>query len=81
MDPQKSEFLIFVENPPKKCFLCFGIDSALKTIDAQIFFWLVFLKMHKKGIECQKRHKVSTDQVLEFAHRFSEQIASFFAKK
>ena len=30
--------------------LSFGFDSALKTIDAQIFFWSVFLKTHKKKI-------------------------------
>ena len=36
---------------------CFGFDSALKTIDAQMFFWLVFLKTHKKKvIDRQKRH-------------------------
>ena len=34
---------------------CFGFDSALKTIDIQMFFWSVFLKMHKKGIDRQKR--------------------------
>ena len=28
--------------------LCFGFDSALKTVDAQLFFWSVFFKMHKK---------------------------------
>ena len=27
---------------------CFGFDSALKTIDAHMFFWPVFLKTHKK---------------------------------
>ena len=27
----------------------FGFDSALKTIDAQMFFWSVFLKTYKKS--------------------------------
>ena len=27
-----------------------GFDSALKTIDAQIFIWAVFLKMHNKKL-------------------------------
>ena len=31
LDPRKSAFLVFEE--------CFGFDSALKTIDAQMFFW------------------------------------------
>ena len=50
--------LVFEENPPRKfCFSCFGFDSALKTIDAQMFFWLVFLKMYKKRvIDRQKSH-------------------------
>ena len=59
LDPQKSAFLVFVEteNPKKKKISsCFGLDSALKTIDAQMFFWLVFLKMHKKVIDRQKRY-------------------------
>ena len=35
----------------------FGFDSALKTIDAQMSFWSVFLKTHKKkAISDQKRH-------------------------
>ena len=56
--PEKRAFLILVENPPKKfCSSCFGLDSALKTIDAQMFFWLAFLKTHKiKVNDCQKRH-------------------------
>ena len=58
LDPRKRVFLILVENPPKKfCSSCFGLDSALKTIDAQMFFWLAFLKTHKiKVNDCQKRH-------------------------
>ena len=40
LDPRKSAFLVFVENPPKNLLSsCFGLDSALKTIDAQMFFW------------------------------------------
>ena len=35
-------FLVFGGNPPK--------------IDAQMFFWSGFLKMHKKVIAYQKRH-------------------------
>ena len=34
---------------------CFGFDSALKTIDAQMSFWSVFLEKHsKKAISRQK---------------------------
>ena len=53
--------------PPKKCIFgfwrkpsknvfssCFGFDSALKTIDAQMFFWIVFLKTHKKSYRQSK---------------------------
>ena len=54
LDPQKSVFLVFRRNPlskkKKNVSLCFGFDSALKTIDAQIFFWLVFLKTHQKKL-------------------------------
>ena len=41
----------FWRNPPpkKKNSSCFGFYSALKSIDTQMFFWLVFLKTHKKG--------------------------------
>ena len=49
LDPQKSAFLVFEENPQKKFSSCFSFDSALKTIDAQMFFWSVFLKTHKKS--------------------------------
>ena len=58
MDPGKREFFVFEENPPKKRFSsCFGFDLALKTIVAQMFFWLVFLKTHqKKVIDRQKHH-------------------------
>ena len=39
LNPQKSAFLVFEENPPKKILSsCFGFDSAVKTIEAQIFF-------------------------------------------
>ena len=50
LDPQKSAFLVF-EEKPQNFFSssCFSFDSAFKTIDAQIFFWLVFLKTHKKS--------------------------------
>ena len=34
----------------KKCSSCFDSDSALKTIDAQMFFWSVYLKTHKKKL-------------------------------
>ena len=52
LDPRKRAFLVFEEKPPKNVFsLCFGFDSALKTIDAQMSFLLVFLKTHwKKAI-------------------------------
>ena len=55
LDPQKV-CLWFLKKTSKKNFSsCFSFDSALKTIDAQMFFWLVILKMHKKGIDHQKR--------------------------
>ena len=39
LDPRKSEFLVFKEKPSQKIFYsCFGFDSALKPIDAQMFF-------------------------------------------
>ena len=50
LDPQKSGFLIFEENPQTFFSSCFGFDSALKTIDAHMFFWPVFLKTHKKKL-------------------------------
>ena len=52
LDPQKSVFWFFEETPSQKkknVSLCFGFDSALKTIDAQIFFWSLFLNTHKKS--------------------------------
>ena len=41
-------FFVFEENPQtnSSCLL-FSSDSALETIDAEMFFYLVFLKMHK----------------------------------
>ena len=57
LDPRNSAFLVFEENPPKKCSFCFGFDSALKTIDAQMFFRSEFLKTRThKIIDHQKRH-------------------------
>ena len=52
LDLQKSVFLVFEENPPqkKKFPSCFGFDSALKTIDAHVFFWSVYLKTHLKKL-------------------------------
>ena len=38
------------ENPPKSFSLCFDLDSALKTIDAQMSFRSVFLKTHIKKL-------------------------------
>ena len=50
-------FWFLKKTPPKTMFSsCFSLNSALKTIDAQIFFLLVFLKTHKKVIDRQKRH-------------------------
>ena len=49
LDPQKVRFWFLKKNPQHFCSSCFGFDSALKTIDAQMFFWLIFLKMHKKN--------------------------------
>ena len=38
LDRRKSAILVFEETlPPKNVSLCFGFDSALKTIDAQMF--------------------------------------------
>ena len=58
LDQRKSAFLVFEEKKTKTNFsLCFGFDSALITIDAPMFVWLVFLKMHtKKVIDLQKWH-------------------------
>ena len=54
---RKSAFLVFKEKPPQKnVSSCFSFHSALKTIDAQIFFLSVFLKMQNKVIVSQKRH-------------------------
>ena len=50
LDPQKSVFLVFEEKPAQKIFSsCFRIDSALKTIDAQMSLWSVFLKRTEKS--------------------------------
>ena len=48
--PKKCVFGFWLNPPPKKKIIssCLGFDSALKTIDAQIFFWSV-LKKHKKS--------------------------------
>ena len=35
---QKKAFLVLEEKPKKKFSACFGFDSALKTIYAQMFF-------------------------------------------
>ena len=49
--PQKSAFFVFEEKHPKKKFsLCFGSDSALKTINTQLLFCSVFLKTHQKKL-------------------------------
>ena len=57
LDPRKSAFWGFKENPKKKFFcVCFGFDSTFKTIDAQMYLWSIFLKTHKKVIDRQKRH-------------------------
>ena len=51
LDPWKSVFSVFEENTPKQFFFsCLGFDLALKTIDAQMLFWSVFLKMHTKKL-------------------------------
>ena len=45
----KKRVLVFEEKPPKNVFLrvlCFCFDSAVKTIDTQMSFWLAFLKTH-----------------------------------
>ena len=44
LDPRKNTFLVFKENPLTKFSSGFIFDSALKTMDAQMFFWSVFLK-------------------------------------
>ena len=43
-------FLFLKKTTQKKFFPCFGFESALNTIDAQMLFWLVFLKTHKKKL-------------------------------
>ena len=47
--PEKTHFWSLKKTAPKKFSFCFGFDSALKTINAQMFFWLAFLKTHKKS--------------------------------
>ena len=50
LTPEKVRFLFLKKTPPKKFVSsCIGFDSASKTIDAQMFFWSVFLKTHKKS--------------------------------
>ena len=66
--PPKKCVFCFWRKPPKKNFsLCFGFDSALNTIDAQMFFWLVFFKTHKKiVIDHQKHHFGSFWRLITF---------------
>ena len=47
--PQKVCFWFLKKTPLKICYSCFGFDSALKTIDAQMFLWSVFFKRTKKS--------------------------------
>ena len=54
--PPKSAFLVFEEKPPKKFSSGFSSDLALQTINAQMFFWRVFLKSHEKVINHQKQY-------------------------
>ena len=42
----KCTFLVFAEKLKKMISLCFGSDSALKTTDTLMFFWMVYMKMH-----------------------------------
>ena len=49
--PPKKWVFGFWRKPTNKIFSsCFSLDSVLKTIDAQIFFWSVFLKTHRNII-------------------------------
>ena len=41
---EKVRFGFLKKNSPHIFSLCFGYDSALKTKDAHMFFWSVFLK-------------------------------------
>ena len=50
LDPPKWVFVFWRKPPQKICSSGFGYDSALKTIDAQMFFWSVFLKTHFKEL-------------------------------
>ena len=52
LTPEKRRFWFFKKIPLKFFFL----DSALKTIDAQMFFWLVFLKMRAKKVIDRQKH-------------------------
>ena len=47
---EKVRLWFLMKTPQKKFSLCFGFDSALKTIDAQMSFWSVFLKRTKKKL-------------------------------
>ena len=64
--------MVIEENPPKKISVCFGFDSALKTIDTQMFFWSVFLKTRQKVIDHQKRHFGPFWQLIMFFCVFSK---------
>ena len=46
--PEKVHFWFLKTTPQNNFSSCFGFDSALKTIKAQMFFWSVFLKTQKK---------------------------------
>ena len=52
--PEMVRFLFLKKTTRYFFSSCFGFDSA--TIDAQMLFWLVFLKTQKKVIDRQKRH-------------------------
>ena len=57
LDPQKVRFWFLKKTPTKIFSSGFGFDSALKTIDAQMVLWLVFLllKMHTKNYWLSKK--------------------------
>ena len=73
LDPRKSAFWVFEEKQQTFFSSCFGFDSALKTKDAQMFFWSLFLKTHyKKAISHQKRHFGRFRQSLTFFVHFKK---------
>ena len=46
------------KNPKKKFSSCFGLDSALKTINTQLLFCSIFLKTHQKKVIYRQKNAI-----------------------